>query len=327
MNELNHYAISRILGSDVKAIGGARFGGFGLLRSAAEALKTRTPSGRLSDECSESPSLNDDRLIVQAFEDVRDGAAPDRILWDKKLAGDFKRRCRELALRFSSTALKKRLLNVRKNSPRYAKHGIVILPTTKHEPHPSVVPQYAHAIEFALVRLRYRYGASIDDILLDDEMGEKFEELALSMAPALSASEVRLGALYIRKTRHFAKKDLTAFQALDPREIANDWSQPIYLTNALEVVVPSTPGLIEVREDGRSLYVSRTENVAPAVSEIQTGKPFEIMSGPFWSPNPDRISVRFIAGEKIHGTAAHKWELRLIASNEPVFNWPIRKVA
>ena len=65
----------------------------------------------------------------------------------------------------------RRLLNVRKNSPRYRKHGIEISPTTKKEIHPSIVPEYAHVIEFALVKLRYRYGSSIDDILMDESLG------------------------------------------------------------------------------------------------------------------------------------------------------------
>ena len=68
-----------------------------------------------------------------------------------------------------------------------------------------------HVIEFALVRLRYRYGASIDDILLDPDLGEKFEQLASELAPGLRDVDLRLGALYIRKTRHFEKKDIFSF--------------------------------------------------------------------------------------------------------------------
>ena len=185
MEDLNHYEISRILGSKVKAIGGSRFGGFGLIRTTAEALKAKEHSQQARTDHKDI-TLEDERLIVQAFEEIRDGAAPDRILWNKDLALKFEQRCRELGMRFSPTLLKKRLLNIRKNSPRYAERGIVISPTTKREPQKSVVWRYAHAIEFALVRLRYRYGASIDDILLDDELGDKFEEQALAMAPSLS---------------------------------------------------------------------------------------------------------------------------------------------
>lgn len=87
----------------------------------------------------------------------------------------------------------RRLINTRKNSPRYRAHGIEIRPATKKELHPSIVPDYAHVIEFALVKLRYRYGSSIDDILMDCLLGQKFEDLAHRIAPALTSQDLRLG--------------------------------------------------------------------------------------------------------------------------------------
>src|SRR5204863_5258736 len=112
-------------------------------------------------------SYEEDALIVKAFEDVRKGAPTDELLWEKDLAEAFVHRCHELGLDASAAHLVRRLINVRKSAPRYKKHGIKILPTIKRETHPSIVPKHAHVIEFALVKLRYRYGVSIDDILMD----------------------------------------------------------------------------------------------------------------------------------------------------------------
>ena len=174
-------------------------------------------------------SYNEDRLVVQAFEDVRQGAATDAILWDRSLARAFAQRCRQLGLEASDAFLNRRLINIRKNIRRYEQHGITIAPATKSETHPSIVPQYAHVIEFALVRLRYRYGASIDDILLDPDLGEKFEHLASELAPGLRDVDLRLGALYIRKTRHFEKKDLAKIEGLDLEVVEKAWSKPVSL--------------------------------------------------------------------------------------------------
>ena len=323
MEPLNHYAIGRILGAEIKPVATGPFGHFGLLQTTAEGLRllhpSKTDGGKLSPE--------DDRLIVQAFEEVREGAAPDRILWDRELADKFDERCRALGLSVPAAVLRRHLLNVRKNSKRYAKLGIRISSSRKSEPQPSVLPRYAHAIEFALVRLRYRYGASIDEILLDPSLGERFEQLALSMAPVLSSAEVRLGALYIRKTRHLAKKDKASLRELDPAVIGKDWSEPIYVSSPQRRSAPASPGLVELNEDDRCLYVARTEDMAPCVEQLRTGKSLDVLSTPFWTPQHERLSVRYIAGKKIHGVSAHRWELRLIAANEPVFNWPIRAAA
>ncbi|HVC98454.1 MAG TPA: hypothetical protein VND64_32605 [Pirellulales bacterium] len=215
------------------------------------------------------------------------------------------------------------MLNVRKNQRRYAGLGVVISPTTKSVPHPSIAPQFAHAIEFALVQLRYRYGVSIDDVLIDPELGTKFEEMAGAMAPGISAAELRLGALYLRKTRHCKKQELPLFESLDPAVLDEQWRTPKAVGKTARQSVPSAPGLIEVDEGHRCLYVTQTDDLAPAVEQLSTGHPFELMANHFWKPHLDKLRLRFIAGDKINGVRARQWELRLIKDREPVFNWPL----
>ncbi|MBW3599604.1 MAG: hypothetical protein KY475_20320, partial [Planctomycetes bacterium] len=156
MSNLNQFAIGRALGSKMRPVKPARFGGFGALEVVAESLR----SSSLSADAGHTDrfTYDHDRVICQAFEQVRDGASPDAILWNPALQQKFAKRCRELGLDAPASILNRRLINIRKNPGRYAKHGIKLSPTTKSDLHPSVVPQYAPVIEFALVRLRYRYG-------------------------------------------------------------------------------------------------------------------------------------------------------------------------
>src|SRR5437867_958042 len=132
-SELNHFAISKILGAKIRPVKQARFGSFPLLETTAEVLRACDDPGRPSDD--PAFSYDEDRIVVRAFEDVRQGAAPDAILWDKSLAQAFYRRCRELGLAAPDAVFGRRLINIRKNSPRYREHGIEISPTTKSEPH------------------------------------------------------------------------------------------------------------------------------------------------------------------------------------------------
>jgi len=321
MDDVNQYAVSKALGSKMTPVKRARFGNFGLLATAAEALRAR----HASNPSREAPdfSYKEDRLVVQAFEDVRGGLATDAILWDRSLARAFAKRCRELGLDASDAFLNRRLLNIRKCIRRYEKRGISIAPATKSDAHPSIVPQYAHVIEFALVRLRYRYGASIDDILLDPSLGAQFEQMALELAPDLSNMALRLGALYIRKTRHFAKKDLASVEGLDLEVVEKAWSRPVSLASVNTANVPSSPGLLELKEEGRYLYISRNNDIRPAAEQMQSGNAFDLVANGFWTPRLDRITLQFVSGATVGDIKIGVWERRLIRDRAPIFNWPI----
>src|SRR5712692_6157548 len=153
MAELNQYSISKALGSTMKPVKRGRFGGFGLLETVAEALRAREATTEASAASGQTTKLTyaEDAVVVRAFEDVRQGAATDALLWDRKLAEAFYRRCKELGLNAPDGLLGRRLITVRKNIRRYEKHGISISPATKNEPHVSIVSRYAHVIEFVLV--------------------------------------------------------------------------------------------------------------------------------------------------------------------------------
>jgi hypothetical protein len=322
MNKLNQYAIGRILGSKMIPLSGrARFGNFGLLSTVGDVLNASHSPSR------EDPhfSYPEDTKVVKAFEEVRDGASPDSLLWNKKLAKEFHKRCRELGLRAPGAYVTRRLIHVRKNSPRYAEHGILISPTTKNEPHESIVHQYAHAIEFALVRLRYLYGASIDDILMDRRLGDAFEEMAAALAPGLSSQDLRLGALYIRKSRFLKKKALNKIQRLDINVVQKELTPPVTLDRFEVTHLPHHAAVVEIKEHDRYLYIARTEDLQPTVEELKTGRAFELMSNSFWTPHLDEISLQFVAKPRIDGVGLATWERLLIHDLQPVFNWPMQK--
>jgi hypothetical protein len=319
MSELNQYAVSRILGSTMRPAPGIRFGNFGLLGSTGEVLRAARPIVR---EKRAHFTYEQDRFISRAFEKVRDGSSPDSILWDRSLASAFAEACRKLGLDAPEAILNRRLINIRKNKTRYANQGIVLSPTTKNDPHPSIVPQYAHVIEFALVRLRYGHGASIDDILLDPLLGREFEDLTLGIAPQLSPQDVRLGALTIRKTR-FLKKHDEVVESLNAADIERAATPAVSLSKISESEVPDGPGLVELQEGRRFLYIARNENLRPAVHEFKQGGAFRIMENGFWQPDFDEITLRYLPGTEFKGVGISRWECKLISERNPVFNWPV----
>ncbi len=311
----------------MKPVRRGRFGGFGLLGTVAEALRAReatTEACVVSGQTSKF-SYPEDAVVVRAFEDVRQGAVIDALLWNRELAEAFYQQCKELGLMAPDALLGRRLMTVRKNIRRYEKHGISISPATKKEPHVSIVPQYAHVIEFVLMKLRYRYGASIDDILLDRNLGEIFETQASSLAAGVSSMDLRLGALYIRKTRNVKKGDRSKINSLDVGVIDRALTAPISLARVKPEQTPEAAGLLEVREQDRYLYISRNKLLRPAVEQFRTGKAFDLVANGFWTPDLENITVQVVAGSKVDGVGIGLWERRLIHDREPVFNWPIQQ--
>ena len=324
METLNQYALSQSLGSKMRPVNTPQFGNFGLLATTVESLQAREFQGE--PVCTAHFGYAEDRVVVRAFEAVRQGFAPDVLLWNKEIARTFCQRCRELKLDASDAFLVRRIINIRKIKKQYEKQDIRILPATVRDPHPSVLPQFAHAIEFALVKLRFRFGASIDDILLNPFLSDKFESLALGVAPQLSSQDVRLGALNLRKSRFLRKNDQAA-ASLDLANLDASCSSPVPLSHVDESDVPEDPGLIELREGQRFLYVVSNDSLRPTVHQFLSGNAFSIMESSFWKPSLDEITLQFIVGEKCQGVAMDRWERRLIQAKEPVFNWPMHRTA
>jgi hypothetical protein len=223
----------------------------------------------------------------------------------------------------SDADLNRRLLNIRKNKARYSKHGIVIPPATKVTPHPSVVPRYAHVIEFSLARLHSRYGVSIDDILINPELAAEYEAMASAAAPGLSSLELRLAALYIRKTRFIASKDAGIVQSLDPERLESAFVDVGSLNSLKPSAVPGGEGMVEILEHNRHLYISRNEDLRAAVDQIASPSSLGFMSNEFWHPNPADLQIRVFAGRQFLKVSLSQWQLKLISEKKPVFNWPV----
>src|SRR5712691_11460623 len=110
MSGLNYDAISKILGSEMRPVQGTRFGGFGVLATAAGTMKALREVE--SEAAARRFTVDQDRLVAGAFEDVRKGASADALLWDTDLARRFVERCRASRLTVPAVALVHRLKHI-----------------------------------------------------------------------------------------------------------------------------------------------------------------------------------------------------------------------
>ncbi len=111
---------------------------------------------------------------------------------------------------------------------------------------------------------------------------------------------------------------------MDVGAIDRALTDPISLAKVKPEKIPEAPGLLEVREKDRYLYISRNECLRPAVEQFRSGKAFELVANGFWTPNLENIDLQVVAGSKVDGVGIGLWERRLIHDREPVFNWPIQ---
>lgn len=315
---LNHYAINQIVGGKMVAGVRTRFGQFGLPSIVNSVLKNRPrPRAHVAID------LGSDRIVEKAFRATFDGHSAESLLLDKSLSSKFHAEARRLGFHASTADLNRRLINIRKNPARYSKQGIELPKSTKVTPHPSIVPQYAHVVEFALSRLRYRYGVSIDDILIDPDLTDEYEKMVAIAAPQLSSLDMRLAALYVRKTRHVAKSSEELFKSLNVERIDNAFADLGVLTQLDTTALKDEAGIIEILENGRYLYISRNDHLRSSVEQIASNSSLVFMANDFWQPNPAKLSIRLLAGERFLNTPVSQWQLKLISEHKPVFNYPV----
>jgi hypothetical protein len=321
MSDLDYYSLGRLLDATIQPISPPVFGSFGVLPLVAETAKSRlghgTPKSRFT--------VQQERTLARSFERSRDGLPPDALLWNTQMRDTFVKTCKKNGLDFPPPDLVRRLLSIRKNPKRYSDLGIVLARTTKREEHTGLLTVYAPAIEFALVRLRYLHGCSIDEILIDWNLGNEFEKTVNSVVPNLSSQSMRQAALTLRKTRFLAKSRRTAFKKMDLQRLKKAWSDFSCLDSINLCAIPAVPGIVEIREPQRELYISRNENLQAVMQLLSEKQAVSIMANEFWQPSPRNIQARYLPEAAIKSADLERWELKLLSEENPIFNWPIAK--
>ncbi len=75
--------------------------------------------------------------------------------------------------------------------------------------------------------------------------------------------------------------------------IENSWKGAVSLSKVRPDDVPISPGLIELKEEKRYLYISHNKNIQSAIRQLGTGDAFRLMANNFWKPRLEAIT-RFL---------------------------------
>jgi len=307
MNDLDQLTISRILGSTVRPISRPAFGGFSAVGTIGQMLANR-PIEIKSLARDESR----DSIILKVFAEIHNGYSVDRTLADPQLAARFVKHCQQLGIEAPHTAICRRLLAIRKRG------GFPVKTTNedKRKLHPFLVPA-----ELAFAKLTYRYDASYDDLLADPEIGKAFDENVVKVGRAGGVTDYRLAALHLRKNvRSRRRADAEKLAHLEFSKIKPHWHTPGHLSDVILGEVPDTKGVFSLQEPDRYLFLSQSENLRSDIDIFRNPVVLASVGNHFWSPSPDKITVKFLRPQDVQGVALRLFEFKAIETYRPIFN-------
>jgi hypothetical protein len=316
MEPLNQFFISRTLGSTMKHMKKASLGPMAARHVQNQVLAQRPHSG---EQITFAPPV--EKTIIRAFEDVRQGLPVDRVFADPNLAASFFKRCRQLEVNAPQSALALRILRLRKSARIHRA-------TAPREPRRDFTP-YLYAAEMASSQIRYRFGASVDDILAYPEIGKEFDKLAAQIQPGWTPLDYRLAALHVRKSRYCKPEERSLFETIKTLRV-EDVAKEVGALDTLGTPVKFDKpdgiiGLVErTPHASRFLYLSQAKDMPDVIPFTKKGM-FDALANTFWSPSLSSIYL-IIYGihEKFRNASQAVWTKKLIHEKAPIFNWRIR---
>jgi site-specific DNA-methyltransferase (adenine-specific) len=185
--------------------------------------------------------------IAEAFLASHQGWSSDRVLADRSMNESFLNNCRLLGIPGDAKDWNHLLLNVRKRG------GLKAIATTRRTTQRrETMEAFLHASEIAWRRICNDNACSLDDILCDPALADRFDTFAARIAPGFTSFQYRWAALSLRK-------DASEGESLKdevPARLAGDRT-PLAATSRL----PANPGHYLVLAGDNPFFVGFTNSL------------------------------------------------------------------
>jgi len=266
--------------------------------------------GRQDTSATQSQSNDGVKLItivVSAFEAIRDGFSPDRVVADPALNRRFLDRCRVEWAGISAKDVNKQLLNARKAA---------LLKGSKSSKSTSFKDEddYRYASEIAARFLEKRDDMTLDDIICDPERAIEFDRIASSICGGYSPLQYRWAALNLRKASKL-KPELMS-HILKPVGVRLG---PVAELSVSEL--PSEQGLYIFYGGNDTLYVGEAGNLRLRVEKHLGHSDNKELARWFWGNGFSDVNLEI---QKLPEGTSKKvrraLEAELISSRHPLFN-------
>jgi hypothetical protein len=260
-----------------------------------------------------------DDLIRAEFERLRKGVSLDRFLADPILSLKLSRACAARGLKAPEYAINLRLFALRKIKKSAFK--TTERPTRAHY----LIEEYGPAVETAMRLVKFRFGASVDDMIAHPAIGEVFVKVASAINPGGTPTQYRLCALQIRKSRNLTGVYEKIAESLEVEWIESRWLELGTIDQAFLRDVSERGGLIKIYTTTEPLYILRTNVLNDSLH--QTLRPQHIKKlldiDTFLNVEYADLRVQAVKNADLPGGTPKAWELKLIDAYNPLLNWPV----
>ncbi|MBK8269423.1 MAG: GIY-YIG nuclease family protein [Planctomycetes bacterium] len=247
------------------------------------------------------------KIVLDAFLEVCDGYAPDRVIADPEMNARFLSACHRVSDFNGPQALNQCLLNLRKAS---GLAGAKCKKRTQLENQES----YAFASEIAVRSLEIKHKVSLDVILCDPILASEFDSVALEIAPGYTPFHYRWAALGLRKTRKL-KPEILA------RVVTESVVGPI---KAIELDLNASQGkqgvyILTSRQ--KVLYVGEARNLRLRLRTHLEHSDNKFLARYLWEFGLQDLFIEIhVLPNSSSGIVRRALELELIRSRRPEFN-------
>lgn len=243
--------------------------------------------------------------IIQAFAEVRKGCSEDRVVADPALNRQFLHRCRELGLSGTDFDLNWALFTARKN-------GLMSdLPKTKRF---TVVAkdEFEYASELAVRHLQLTQDVSLDRVICDPDLAQKFDQYAMKLAPGYTPLEYRWAALSLRKAGRL-RKDLEG-------RIEVPRLQPVCGVARLKASsLPNVAGLYLFSSDEKPVFLSHSDNLRHRLERHMEFSDSQGLPSWLWGEGPLDLAVAEMPG--VMRGLRQGAEILLVKNLHPLLNY------
>jgi predicted GIY-YIG superfamily endonuclease len=192
--------------------------------------------------------------LIEAFRATHEGWSLDEVLLD-----DERRQRLIVYVHRTHSELNEKF--ILEQLVRLRKSGKLVVKTTERE-----ITDYGHAIPAAEIAVRQLYDQTqqaFDQILVDPDLRQRFDELAHAIDPESSAYVLRKAALKLRKSRQLRPELVVR---------VTDWDREIIEMTVKEAQasferLPSRPGIYIFRDATGYLYIGQSNNLRERLSK------------------------------------------------------------
>jgi site-specific DNA-methyltransferase (adenine-specific) len=292
-----------------KRNGNKAVNGNGSREPRRESLNRGLPSNHQNAQPEPSNKANgveQERAVIEAYTKVHEGVSVDWLLSDPSLNAVYLSECRNLGLTLSGKECNRLLLGLRKAGKLPIKVRRRLSFTD------DIFDQIAFASEIAMNTMQVDEELSLDDVLCDPSLGQRFDSLAFGFAPGFSAVQYRWGALRLRKRASDFKKDalqLPRRLKKEPVPQLEPWS-----TIAFDKL-SDRPGVYVLHDGPRCVYVGGTADLGRRLRAQA-----ELRKTESWK-NYSLHGAHILPLEKTEIDDTHGLQSLWIKQLKPLLNW------